>query len=256
MKKLSSESLRNTLNAYIKAPTEKNRAELVAAMEEYKDLWITAHASGGTDNPRNCTPPTSYSRAMKATKEIKGIAVELALQKRTSETAGASWWVLSWRTKYSPNGTNRRFYSTKNGIWTIPATEALEMMEEMESMGALGQEYLDSRCPAFVCSTLVSTKMTPEEKEHELAIFTNPEEDWGSDPFFVVNSDPNKNWKKVLIVNTETGVATFRSITKNPDYMPKKVLRPGAEWWLDNSMMDANVQQVEAFYSNLRDLLL
>ena len=66
----------------------------------------------------------------------------------------------------------------------------------------------------------------------------------------------NKNWKKLLIVNTETGAATFRSMTKNPDYMPKKILRPGAEWWLDNSMMDANVQQVEAFYSNLRDLLL
>ena len=146
MKKLSSESLQNTLNAYIKAPTEKNRAELVAAMEKYKDLWITAHASGGTSNPGNRTPPTSYSRVMKATREIKGIAVELALQKRTSETTSTSWWVLSWRTKYSPNGTNRRFYSTKDGFWTIPAVEALEMMEEMKSMGALGQEYLDSRC--------------------------------------------------------------------------------------------------------------
>ena len=256
MKNLSSESLRNTLNAYIKAPTEKNRVELVGAMEEYKDLWITAHASGGTSKSGNRTPPTSYSRAMKAVREIDGIEVALALQERTKSADATSWWVLSWRTKYSPNGTNRRFYSTKNGIWTIPATEALEMMEEMESRRALGQEYLDSRCPGFVCSTLVSAKMTPEEKEHELAIFTNPEEDWGSDPFFVVNSDPNKNWKKVLIVNTETGVATFRSITKNPDYMPKKELRPGADWWLDNSMMDANVQQTKAFYSNLRDLLL
>ena len=256
MKKLSSKSLRNTFNAYIKAPTEKNRAKLVAAMEEYRELWITACASGGTSNPGSRTPPTSYSRAMKAMREIDGIEVALALQERTRSADATSWWVLSWRTKYSPNGTNRRFYSTKNGIWTIPATEALEMMEEMESRGALGQEYLDSRCLGFVCSTLVSTRMTPEEKEHELAIFTNPEEDWGSDPFFVVNSDPNKNWKKVLIVNTETGVATFRSITKNPDYMPKKELRPGADWWLDNSMMDANVQQTKAFYSNLRDLLL
>ena len=255
MKNLSSESLRNTLNAYIKAPTEKNRVELVAAMEEYKDLWITAHASGGTSKPGNRTPPTSYSRAMKAVREIDGIEVALALQERTSSADATSWWVLSWRTKYSPNGTNRRFYSTKNGIWTIPATEALEMMEEMESRGAMGQKYLDRRAGSDDCDTRVSTKMIPEEKEHELAIFTNPEEDWGSDPFFVVNSDPNDNWKKVLIVNTETGVATFRSITKNPDYMPKKELRPGADWWLDNSMMDANVQQTKAFYSNLRDLL-
>ena len=255
MKNLSSESLRNALNAYIEVPTEKNRAKLAAAMEEYRELWITARASGRTSNPGSHTPPTSYSRATKATREIDGIAVELALQKRTSGTAGISWWVLSWRTKYSPNGTNRRFYSTKDGIWTIPATEALEMMEDLESRGAMGQEYLDRR-GGFVCDTLVSTRITPEEKEHELASFTGPEEDWGSGPFFVVNSDPNGNWKKVLIVNTDTGAATFRSITKDPDYMPKKVLRPGAGWWLDNSMMDANVQQMKAFYSNLRDLLL
>ena len=255
MENLSSESLRNALNAYIKAPTEKNRAKLVAAMEEYKELWITARASSGTSKPGNRTPSTSYSRAMKATREIDGIAVELVLQKRTSETAGISWWVLSWRTKYSPNGTNRRFYFAKNDFWTIPVAKALEIMEELESTGAMGQEYLDRRA-GFVCDTLVSTRMTPEEKEHELASFTGPEEDWGSRPFFVVNSDPNDNWKKVLIVNTDTGIATFRSITKDPDYMPKKVLRPGADWWLDNSMMDANVQQMKAFYSNLRDLLL
>ena len=192
---------------------------------------------------------------MDATREIDGIPVKLALQKRTSETAGISWWVLSWRTRYSPNGTNRRFYSTEKGIWTIPATETLEMMEEMESRGAMGQEYLDRRAGSNVCDTRVSTRMTPEEKEHELAIFTNPEEDWGSDPFFVVNLDPNADWRKVLIVNTDTGIATFRSITKNPDYMPKKELRPGADWWLDNSMMDANVQQTKAFCSNLRNLL-
>ena len=255
MKNLSSESLRNAVNAYIKAPTEKNRVELVAAMEEYKDLWITAHSSGGTSKPGNRTPPTSYSRAMKATREIGGIAVELALQKRTSETAGISWWVLSWRTKYAPNGTNRRFYFAKNDFWTIPAAKALEMMEELESRGAMGQEYLDRRA-GFVCDTRVSTRMTPEEKEHELASFAGPEEDWGSDPFFVVNSDPNDNWKKVLIVNTDTCATTFRSITKDPDYMPKKVLRAGADWWLDNSMMDANVQQMKAFYSNLRGLSL
>ena len=255
MKNLSSESLRNAVDAYIKAPTEKNRAKLAAAMEEYKELWITARVSDGTSKSGNRTASTSYSQAMKATREIDGIAVTLALQKRTNETADISWWVLSWRTKYSPNGTNRRFYFTKDGIWTIPVAKALEMMEELESKGALSQEYLDRRA-GFVCNTLVSTRMTPAERKRELANFTGPEENWGSDPFFVVNSDPNDDWKKVLIVNTDTGTATFRSITKDPGYMPKKVLRTEADWWLDNSMMDANVQQMKAFYSNLHDLSL
>ena len=206
----------------------------------------TKHSRGRT---------TSYSREDEAVRVIDGIPVKLALQKRKSGTIDAPWWVLSWRTKYSSNGTNRRFYSTEKGIWIIPAEKALGMVEELESRGALGQEYLDHRA-GFICNTFVSTEMTPAEKKRKFASFTHPEEDWGSDPYFVVNSDPNDDWKKVLIVNTETGAATFRSITKDPDYMLKKVLRPGADWWLDNSMMDANVQQVKAFYSNLRDLLL
>ena len=128
------------------------------------------------------------------------------------------------------------------------------MIEEMESRGALGEKYLDRR--AEFCDTLVSTEMTSAQRNRELASITGPEENLGSDPFFVINSDPDDNWRKTLIVNTETGIATFRSITKDPNYMPKKELRPDADWWLDNSMMDANVQQMRAFYSSLRDLLL
>ena len=142
---------------------------------------------------------TSYSQAKKvATREINGVAVNLVLQKRTIAAAGVSWWVLSWRTRYSPNGTNRRFYFTeKDGTWTIPATQALEMMEEAESRGALDQKYLDlDRRAGFVCDTLVSIRMAPAERRRELVSFTGSEEDWGRDPFFVVNSDPNDNWKK------------------------------------------------------------
>jgi hypothetical protein len=71
----------------------------------------------------------------------------------------------------------------------------------------------------------------------------------------VINFDPNDRWKKVLIVDTDTDIATFRSITEHPHYMPKKALRAGEGWWLDNSMMDANVQQMRAFCLNLKDYL-
>ena len=162
--------------------------------------------------------PTSYSRKMDATREIDGIPVKLALQKRTSETVGTSWWVLSWRTKYSPNGPNRRFYFTEDGIWTIPVAIALEMIKELKSRGALDKRYLDNRHAEFACNTSVSTRMTPVEKKRELAHFTGPDEDWGFDPFFVVNLDPNDDWKKVMIVNTDTGTATFRSITEDSSY--------------------------------------
>lgn len=37
------------------------------------------------------------------------------------------------------------------------------------------------------------------------------------------------------------------SITQDDSYMPKKVLRKGSLWYLDNSMTDASVQQMRVF---------
>ena len=95
--------------------------------------------------------------------------------------------------------------------------------------------------------------MTASEKTEHLGGVTSPDEDWGTNPFFVIVSDPSDQWKKVLIINTETDAATFRSITESPDYKPKKVLRPNVTWWLDNSMMDANVQQMRVFHRQLQN---
>lgn len=159
---------------------------------------------------------TSYSRTMDATREIGGIPVKLALQERTSKPVGTSWWVLSWRTRYSPNGKNRRFYFTEDGIWTIPAAIALEMIKELESRGALDKKYLDNRHAGFACNTLVSTRIIPAERKRELANFTGPDENWGSDPFFVVNLDPNDDWKKVMVVNTDTAPRLFGRLQKTP----------------------------------------
>lgn len=70
----------------------------------------------------------------------------------------------------------------------------------------------------------------------------------------MIVSDPNDNWRKVLIANRETGIVTFRSITQDDGYMPKKVLRPGSSWYLDNSMMDASVQQMQVLRQHLTAL--
>ena len=197
---------------------------------------------------------TTYDRQREVKRVVDRIPVKLALQERTIATADDVLWVLSWRTNYFPNGPNRRFYMTTDGCWTIPASVALDMIEEMQAKGGLDEKYFDRRRrPTF--ETLVSTAMTAAEKAEALASVTGPNEKWGPKPFLVINFDPNDKWKKVLIVDTDTDTATFRSITERPDYKPKKVLRPDQGWWLDNSMMDANVQQMIAFYSNLRDYL-
>lgn len=196
---------------------------------------------------------TTYDRQLEVTRVLKGIPVKLALQERTSTRVEKPWWTLSWRTKYSADGSNRRFYVTSDGCWTIPATVGLEMIDEMESLGGLDEEYFDYRRRSF--ETRVSAKMTASEMADALEGITGPDEDWGADPFFVINGDPNDQWQKVLIINTENNIATFRSITRNPAYMQKKVLRAKADWWLANSMMDANVQQMRVFQAQLKNYL-
>lgn len=249
--------LRNAVDTYIEAPTGKNREMLDEAADEYREGWIQAQVSSmgradAKDKSRAST--TAYDRQLEVERIVNGISVKLALQERTSATVEKRWWTLSWRTKYSPGGSNRRFYLTKQGCWYIPAPVALEMIDELEAMGGMSQDYVDQRQQSSR-EPLVSTKMSDTEKAMAFEGITGPEEDWGANPFFVISFDPNDQWKKVMIINTDTNVATFRSITRDLDYMPKKLLRPGTDWWLDNSMMDANVQQMRKFHMHLRNHL-
>ena len=235
----------------------KNREKLDNAADEYREGWIHAqvakmgHAEAKT---KSRASSTAYERQLEVERIVSGISVKLALQERTSATVENPWWTLSWRTKYSPVGPNRRFYLTKQGCWYIPAKVALEMIDELEAMGGMSQEYVDQRQQSLR-EPLVSTKISDTEKAVAFEGITVPKEDWGANPFFVISFDPNDQWKKVMIINTDTNVATFRSITADIDYMPRKLLRPDSDWWLDNSMMDANVQQMCKFHMHLKNHL-
>ncbi len=249
-----SATLTSAVNVYIDAPTGAHRDNLISAADEYLQLWIGAQANKGPASKKRSShrTPTSYDRRHAVTRGAHGIPVTLALQERDKQ--GEEHWVLSWRARYFAGGPNRRFYRLNNGIWTIPAAIALEMFEEMEVYGGLKfEKYPDPRPHEIEIS--VSTEMTPAKKEEALAQLTLPDEDFGSDPFFVFVSDPKPTVTKAMIVDTVTDTVTFRSITEDPDYMPKKDLNRGPGRWLDNSMMDANVQQMAGFYETLRDYL-
>ncbi len=98
------------------------------------------------------------------------------------------------------------------------------------------------------------TALPLDRRRAAISAVNGPDEDWGDDPYFLTVTDPHPAWKKVLIVHANGEMATFRSITKEPSYMPKKLLHPGAGWWLDNSMLDANDQQARAFLQALRQM--
>lgn len=247
--------LRSVTENYIQTPTRENLSLMHDTAEEYRDLWIEAQGSSSTKQiirPRK-EAPTSYQRELEVSRVVDGILVKLALQERTSADWPEPWWVLSWRTRYSAGGSNRRFYSTKDGYWTISAESALAMLGEMEQLGGFRDEYEDRRRrPNF--EVTVSTKLSNQDLELQLEGITGTDEDWGEDPFFVIAHDPSGAWKKVMIVDQD-GITTFRSITQDPDYMPKKVIRPNVDWWLDNSMMDANIQQMGVFYEHLQNFV-
>lgn len=248
-----SDAVRNALNVFVQAPTSQNRGRLLDAADEYRELWIEAQAGEGAPRLRVSAgrkQPTAYARALEVLEIVDGIPVKLALQERTSAMRADPWWTLSWRTRYSPDGSNRRFYLTKEGCWTIPAEIALHMIRQMEALGGLDEQYFDHGGGPKL-ETLVSTELTPDQRAEEFAKLTSPDEDWGENPFFVIASDPHESWKKAMIIKRESDAATFRSTTEDPDYMPRKVLRPDQGWWLDNSMMDANVQQMTEFYRHL-----
>ena len=225
----------NALNDFIGAPTGANRDKLIFAADEYREKWIAARSSEISISGKRRSPSTS-DRQLSVKRIVDGLPVMLALQERSLPNNQKSFWALSWRTKYSEGGSNRRFYRAKGEYWTIPARTALEMINELQELGGLSEQYFDCRDQPKTVQKMVT-----------LAEVTGPDESWGSDPLIVVACDPDPDWWKVLIVDRDTGIATFRSITYRSSYMPKTKLRTGASWWLDNSMMDVGVQQMKTF---------
>lgn len=183
---------------------------------------------------------------------VDGVPVHLALQQRTSPRDRATYWVVSWRAKLSKTGPNRRFYLSSGNYWSLPLDTAIELLDELTKLGSLQEQFYDHREVNFTPRMQCSIDMPETERAEWLERILAPEENWGSNPCFVVLSDPNSLWSKVLIINPETRIATFRSITQDAGYMPRKVLRPGSDWNLDNSMLDANVQQMFAFKEQLQ----
>jgi len=62
-------------------------------------------------------------------------------------------------------------------------------------------------------------------------------------------------WRKCLLVDSRNGVATFRSTTTDWTYKQRKEMRPGAMWFLDNSMPDLSVEQVRVMLEYVRGFL-
>lgn len=258
MSSKAADSLRKHFSQFLEAPTQQRQAELITAAERYREDWIEAQAaakpsqddleSDGQSAPR-------YRRIYTVPgSQPDGTEVTLALQSRTSRREGFTWNVVSWRTRLGPGRHNRRFYVTKGEAWSMRAMTALEMFSKLDQLGGLDEKYIDlERNPAF--EVTVSDDVNTTRRSALLKEITMFDESWGEDPFFVVLNDPRESWRKILLVNRETGMATFRSTTTDGNYMPRKTLRSGATWYLDNSMQDTNIQQARVMLQELRRIV-
>jgi len=245
--------IQSALDAFLSTPTAEKLQALNAEAEAYRERWIESRSQVGpaATNEEPADAPgegsTRYKRIIAVHgKQPDGTELVLALQSRTSRRENLTWFVVSWRSRLAPGGHNRRFYLTANRAWSMPADLALRMFESLKSKGGLDSRYEDTkRRPDFRLSIDLS-----------LTDLTMENETWGPRTRTVVLTDPHAQWRKVMLFDPEPSTVTFRSLTKDTTYMPRTELRPGCEWFLDNSMQDMNVQQARVFLGTLQTFLV
>lgn len=254
----ATQHLKDAFEGFLQAPTQQRQQSLLAAADRYRDYWIEAQAADKSvqgEAEGDGRGATRYKKIYSVSGlQPDGTEVTLSLQSRTSAREGHTWFVVSWRTRLNPGGHNRRFYVTGGDVWSIDARTSLKMLTNLESLGGLQEKYFDlHRQPDF--SVVTSDDVNTADRTALLHEITMPDESWGDEPFFVVLNDPNRDWRKILLVDRESGRSTFRSTTTDATYMPRKALRPDTPWHLDNSMQDTNVQQARVLLAELRRIV-
>ncbi len=203
---------------------------------------------------------STYTEICRVSLRHAGLPVHLILHVRHG-VEPVDFYCLSWRTVLPSGSANRRFYNDVRhgtGIWTIPVSVALELLNRAESDGMLDNRYddLQERHRGTNNTVIDSRNLGQRERRRELASILNAKRDpdWGSAPTFVIFEVPDRQWRKIMIVDTQNGVCTFRSTTKDPSYKPIVVDGMTPPWRLDNAMQDASCVMMKKFQSVLRAL--
>ena len=197
----------------------------------------------------------SYREIRRVTTEHDGIPIHLKLQLRLND-----YHCLSWRTLYPRGRTNRQRYRLdETGIWSIPVHIASYLMWQAEDCGMLDTGYDDpqDRHDGPENDIIDSRTLGISERLDMFDAITcdQGEPDWGDDPVFVVAEVPDGTWRKIMIVDTQRELCTFRSTTSDPSY-PGATVTDGMTppWRLDNNMQDASAAMIREFRTVLREL--
>lgn len=194
-----------------------------------------------------------YVEIGRVSEKFHGIPIKLVLNRRVPDRLTAHH-VISWRTLYPSGKANRRFYWLKReGCWTIPCSLAVRLMEKAERARLLDTQYDDPYIrfgegkPTFHIATATDSPQLFRETTRTVG-----EPNWGSNPLLVMGVEPSKTWRKVMIVDTNCSIVTFRSLTTDTSYRPIIHLENGSGWHLDNAMLDCSTEIMRYFLNELK----
>ena len=184
-----------------------------------------------------------------------GLPVCLRLQVRL-DVPPVEYYTLSWRSRYRTSpGQNRRLYeTTADGFWTIPTGLAAQLLRQASDNGFLDTMYDDPGTRHGGVEDYVvadSRTLTLVDRHRSLDEITFDDEDWGSAPVFVIAETPDGKWRKIMVVDTNSNVCTFRSMTTDEGYGMKDSRRRNGRWLLDRSMQDASAAVMRQFLAVL-----
>ena len=185
-----------------------------------------------------------------------GLPISLRLQERL-DVQPEPFYCFSWRTQYPAGRTNRQRYRlTDGGCWTVPIRVALHLMSEAEERGWLDGSYEDRQRrhlgteDEIFHSRALSTR--DRRTMFDSIICDEGEPYWGDDPLFVVIQVPDRQWRKIMIVDTTREFCTFRSATRDVGYRPVIADPHLHPWRMDNAMQDASAAMIREFLDVLR----
>jgi hypothetical protein len=169
------------------------------------------------------------------------------------------FYTASWRTTYPGTTQNRRFYWVRDTCWTIAAVTAQRVLERAQSEGLLDAKYDDPylRFGGGKPDFLFSASLPAVERREIWRDLTREgrEPPWGANTAFAIATEAGGRWRKVMIIDSERKLATFRSCTVDASYPLRVRLPTSSRWFMDNAMQDASTAIMRFFLQclNTRD---
>ena len=191
-------------------------------------------------------------------RDANDLPVSLLLQVRL-EVPPEDFYCLSWRTLYPSGRSNRRFYyNIVDGFWRVPFPIALELLDLAHANGMLDVQYDDQQIRHDGPGNRIidSRELSQEKRREEWNSITiaGREHVWSRDSVFVIIQVPDCSWRKIMIVDPQSKVCTFRSTTIDPSYTQVILEGMNAPLRMDNAMQDASAAMMQTFRQTLRSL--